>query len=77
MRFHPTRSPFVGPALYQRAPYSRTFPARRLSFAISVRAVLLMLAGAFLFLFALLCTIAFLAESHCGERFGYYGCVLH
>jgi type IV secretory pathway TrbL component len=48
-----------------------------LSFAISVRAVLLMLAGAFLFLFALLCTIAFLAESHCGERFGYYGCVLH
>jgi hypothetical protein len=74
MRFHPMRSPFVGPALYERAPYSRTFPARRLSFA--VRAVLLMLAGAFLFLFALLCTIALLAESHCGERFGYYGCDL-
>jgi hypothetical protein len=43
----------------------------------NARAVLLMLAGAFLFLFALLCTIPLLAESHCGDRFGYYGCDLH
>jgi hypothetical protein len=77
MRFPPMRPPFSGSAHYKRAPESRTFPARRLSFAVSVRAVLLMLAGAFLFLFALLCTIALLAESHCGERFGYYGCDLH
>jgi hypothetical protein len=76
MRSHPMRSPFVRPAHYKRAPDSRTFPARRLNFAVSVRAVLLMLAGASLFLLALLCTIALLAESHCGERFGYYGCDL-
>jgi hypothetical protein len=74
MRFPPMRPPFSGSAHYKRAPDSRTFPARRLSFA--VRAVHLVLAGAFLFLFALLCTIALLAESHCGESFGYYGCDL-
>jgi hypothetical protein len=44
--------------------------------AVGMRAGLLALAGAFLFLFALLCTIALLAESDCGERFGYYGCDL-
>jgi hypothetical protein len=47
-----------------------------LSFAISLRVGLLALAGAFLFLLALLCTTAFLIEGRCGERFEYYGCDL-
>jgi hypothetical protein len=47
-----------------------------MSVAVSVRVGLLALAAAFLFLFALLCTTGFLIESHCGERFGYYGCDL-
>jgi hypothetical protein len=76
MRHPLIRSHFVRPAVYERARESRTFPASRLSFAGSVRVGLLALAAAFLFLFALLCTTAFLIEGHCGERFGYYGCDL-
>jgi hypothetical protein len=76
MRHPPMRSTFVGPAVYERAPESRTLPASRLSFAGGARVGLLTLAGAFLFLLALLCTTAVLIEGHCGERFGYYGCDL-
>jgi hypothetical protein len=76
MRHSLTRSPFSDPADYERAPESGTFPPHRLSFAVSVRVGLLALAGVLLFLFALLCTTGFLIESHCGDRFGYYGCDL-
>jgi hypothetical protein len=31
-------------------------------------------AGGFVFLFALSCTVGFRAGSHCGARFNYYGC---
>jgi hypothetical protein len=74
MRHPLMRSPFSDPAVNERAPNSSTFPANRLSFAVSPRAGLLTLAGGSLFLLALLCTTAFLAEGRCGERFGYYGC---
>ena len=76
MRHFLMRPQFLDPAVYERAPESRTFPARRMSVAMSVRVGLLALAAAFLFLFALLCTAGFLAESRCGAQFGYYGCDL-
>jgi hypothetical protein len=51
---------------------------RRRVHAISVRswvcALAFFLAGAALFLFAGLFTLAFLVDEHCGTAFGYYGC---
>jgi hypothetical protein len=37
-------------------------------------ALAFLLAGTFLFIFATCCVAGFLAESHCGTDFGYYGC---
>ena len=37
-------------------------------------ALVIFVAGALVFLFALLCTVGFLVESQCGARFNYYGC---
>jgi hypothetical protein len=37
-------------------------------------ALILLLAGAFLFVLVILCTIGFLADRNCGDAFGYYGC---
>jgi hypothetical protein len=76
MRHPSMRSTSVGPAVYERAPESRTLPTRGLTLPVGMRAGLLALGGAFLFLLALLCTSAFLIDGHCGERFGYYGCDL-
>lgn len=40
----------------------------------TVFALAFSLAGAALFLFVALCTLAFLADEHCGAAFGFYGC---
>jgi hypothetical protein len=37
-------------------------------------ALIYVLAGALLFMFALLCSIGFIAGGQCGASFGYYGC---
>jgi hypothetical protein len=37
-------------------------------------AVAYILAGALLFVFALLCSIGFVVQGRCGATFGYYGC---
>ena len=51
---------------------------RQRRFVIRVRAslyaLIVLLAGALLFVFGGLYTIAVLADSHCGPAFGYYGC---
>jgi hypothetical protein len=78
MPFPSIHPPFAAPTLEERAANSSTHSSRRLSAAAGPRGVFpalaIFVAGVFVFLFALLCTVGLLAESHCGARFNYYGC---
>ena len=77
MRLPLARFPISGPTLHERFA---TTPRRQRFGAVNMRTCILilafLLAGAFLFLFALLCTTAFLVQSRCGARLEYYGCAL-
>jgi hypothetical protein len=56
----------------------RSAKDRRLAFILTARprlfAIAFVLAGAVLFVFALLGTVVFLSDRHCGSEFNYYGC---
>jgi hypothetical protein len=73
MRFPLMRSPISAPALYEPVHESNAW-----SFAANGWACLLalafLLAGAFLLMFVLLCTLGALVERNCTASVGYYGC---
>ena len=77
MRLPLAQFPISAPTLHQRfAPTQRRQGFGAVNMRTCLFILALLVAGVVLFLFALLCTTAFLADSWCGATFEYYGCAL-
>jgi hypothetical protein len=72
MQFHSARfTTALAPVRQLRSAKGRR-PA--LTLKVRLRFAIAFLAGASLFMFALLTTMVFLSDRHCGSEFSYYGC---